>query len=166
MRHRALEQAVQVALEPGVDRVFAEVAERRVAHVVHQAGHLHQAFHGAFQPVQAELGGALAELLVQRLDDETAGLLNLEGMRQAAAHGGVAFQREDLGLLLQAADGGGVEDTPAVALELVDEVLHAAGGNPEVLPLAARIGPFPGNLVLEVHPLRHRYAPLLVERAA
>jgi len=144
-----------VALEPGVDRVFAEVPERRIAHVVHQAGHFHQAFHGAFQAVQAELRGALTELLVERLDDETAGLLNLEGMRETAAHGGVALQREDLGLLLQAADGGGVEDAPAVALELVDEVLHAAGGNPEVLPQCARIGALPGNLVLEVHPLRH-----------
>ena len=97
---RRLEQGVEVAFEPVVDGVLAEMTERRIADVVHQAGHFHQAFQRALQPVQADLRGTRAQMAEQRADDETPGLLHFQGMGQAAAHR-VALQREDLGLLLQ-----------------------------------------------------------------
>src|SRR5471030_2423138 len=44
-------------------------------------------------------------------------------MRQAAADGGVFFQRENLRFLLQAADGGGVDDTATIAFKLPHHIV-------------------------------------------
>src|SRR3546814_7299252 len=60
------------------------------------------------ESVQAELRGAVAELLVQGANDEAAGLLHFQRMGETAAHRGIALQRKHLRLLLQAAHRGRV----------------------------------------------------------
>ncbi len=116
---------------------------------MHQAGHFHQAFQRAFQPVQADLRGTRAQLAEQRADDETPGLLHFQGMGQAAAHRRVALQREDLGLLLQATHGGGIDDAPAVAFQLVDDVLQIGVPGMSVgFPVVRTLAGYP---LLEIH---------------
>src|SRR3546814_5331793 len=78
------------------------------------------------ESVQAELRGAVAELLVQGANDEAAGLLHFQRMGEAAAHRGIALQRKHLRLLLQAAHRGRVNDAPAIALQLVQHGVEAA----------------------------------------
>ncbi len=77
-RHGAGEKLIERAFEPFADGELAEVAERWIADVVHQAGHFHQAFQRAFEAVQAMVAGAVAQLLVQRANDETTGLLHFQ----------------------------------------------------------------------------------------
>ncbi len=121
---------------------------------MHQAGHLHQALQCRLQPIQAERRGTAAKLLVERTDDEAAGLLHLQRVGQAAAHCGIALQRKDLRLLLQAAHRRGIDDAPAIAFQLVDDRAQIAlAGAQAGLGLAVRT--LTGNLVLEVHGLGH-----------
>ncbi len=156
-RHGAGEKLIERTLEPFADGELAEVAERWIADVVHQAGHFHQAFQRAFEAVQAMVAGAVAQLLVQRANDETTGLLHLQRMGQATAHRRVALQREYLGLLLQPAHGGRMHDAPPVAFQLVDHRLQVAIGCAHAR-LRTTIRPLAGYLVLEVHRPGHGFA--------
>ncbi len=153
-RHGGREQPVEIALEPLADGVLAEMAERRIADIVHQAGHLDQALQRRLESVQAELRGAVAELLVQGANDEAAGLLHFQRMGEAAAHRGIALQRKHLRLLLQAAHRGRVDDAPAIALQLVQHGVEAAIAGPQAR-LGLAIGALAGDFVLEVHGHRH-----------
>ncbi|MOA53647.1 hypothetical protein D3C78_1771380 [compost metagenome] len=67
-------------------------------------------------------------------------------MRQAAAHRGVAFEREHLGFLLQTANGGGIDNTPAIALELPHYVVFFFGFN------GVAEGPLEADFLLKVDP--------------
>ncbi|MNI19250.1 hypothetical protein D3C73_726820 [compost metagenome] len=98
----ALDVVVEAAegLHLLVQLVLARVAERRVAQVVGQ-------------------GDRLGQVVVEpeRVGQRPRNLRHLQAVRQPGAVV-VAFMRhEDLGLLLQAAEGGGVDDAVAVAGE-------------------------------------------------
>ncbi len=121
VRHRRVEQFFQVPLKPLANSELAKVPERWIADVVHQTRHFHQAFQCAFQPIQAVMRCSLTKLLVQGAHDETARLLDLKGMRQTTAHRRIALQRKDLSLLLQPAHRSGVDDTAAIAFELIND---------------------------------------------
>ncbi len=99
----ALEAAA--VLGEGVERLFAVVAEGRVAQVVGEAGGLDEV------RVAAEGGAEFA-----------ADLGAFQGVREAGARAGVPdgaalARRDDLGLAGEAAQGRGVQDAGAVALE-------------------------------------------------
>ena len=89
-----------VGREIGRQRLLAGVAERRVAHVVAQRDGLGQRL------VEAQRGG-------QRARD----LGDLEGVGQARDEMVVLGVEEDLGLVLEPAEGLGVDDPIAVTLE-------------------------------------------------
>ena len=98
-------QAVEVVLEAAVvlhqlaERVLAGVAERRVPEVVRQR-------HG--------LGEVLVQ--VQRAGDRAGDLRDLDRVRQPRAVVVALVVDEDLRLVFQPAEGGGVDDALAVAL--------------------------------------------------
>jgi len=84
----------------GVQRLFAGMAEGRMAEIVRQ-------------------GDALGEIIVQpkRLGDRARDLRHLERMGQPGAEMVALVRHEDLGLLLQPAEGLGVDHPVAVAGE-------------------------------------------------
>ena len=95
------------------------MAKRRIADIVHQAGHFNDAFERPGELIQPV---ALQQLLffqaAQHLfSDIAANLLNLQGVGQTGSHRGVALQRENLGFLLQPADRRRVDDAPTIAFE-------------------------------------------------
>src|SRR5690606_35358687 len=75
-RHCGFKQLWQLPLKPFANRELTEVPERRITHVVHQAGHLDEALDWPLQTIQTEIHSPLAQLLVQRTDDEATGLLD------------------------------------------------------------------------------------------
>ena len=92
----------------GVERIFAGMAERRVAEVVGEAECLGQVL------VEAEGAG-----------DGAADLRDLEAVGQADPEMVAVGGDEDLGLVAQAAEGDRVDDPVAVALENVARAARA-----------------------------------------
>src|ERR1022692_526376 len=85
-----------------IERLFAGVSERGMAEVVHQGqrfGKIH---------VEAQRGG-----------DGAGDLRHLDGVSEAVAEMVGVTARENLGLVFEAAEGAGVDDAVAVALEVV-----------------------------------------------
>jgi len=113
-----LARRLGVALQAGVERVLAGVAEGRVAQVVRQRDRLDQVL------VQA-----------QAARDAAPELRNLERMRQPGAEQVALVVQEHLGLVDQATEGGGVDDAVTVALESVAR----GGGRLGIAPPAALI---------------------------
>ena len=101
-------QALQVVLEAavlrhaGIERVLARVAERRVAEVVRQGDRFHQVL---VEP--------------QRARDRAAELRDLQRMREPRAEQVAFVVQEDLGLVDQPPERGGMHDAVAIALERV-----------------------------------------------
>jgi hypothetical protein len=89
-----------VLLHAGVEHVLADMAERRVAEVVGQRQGFRQVF------VQA-----------QHARQRAADLGDLQAVGQAGAEQVALVVDEHLGLVFQAAEGGGMHDAVAVALE-------------------------------------------------
>ncbi len=87
-------------LEHRVERFLAGMAERRVAEIVGQ---------------RQRLGEILVER--QRAGDAARDLRHLEAVGEPRAVMVALVIDEDLGLVLQAAEGGGMDDAVAVALE-------------------------------------------------
>src|SRR5690606_36479612 len=87
-------------LHRGVQRRLARVAERRMAEIVGQRQRLRQVL---VQP--------------QRTGEAARDLGYLQAVGQARAVMIALMRDEDLGLLLQPAEGGGMDDAVAVALE-------------------------------------------------
>ncbi len=116
--------------EPVVNRGLTEVAERRIADVMHQARHLDNTFKRPGQLRQAiRLKQPLLFQAAQHFFGDIAPhLLHFQRVRKARAHRGVALKGKNLGFLLQAADRGRVDNTAAIAFKNTQDLvftLHA-----------------------------------------
>ena len=109
----AFEQAGNA--EPFADRILAGMAERRIADVVRQAGGgddgAEIARFDILQPMPGD--DFAADHGAQRATDATG----LQAVRQAGAHVIALRQRENLGLVLQPAEGRGEHDAVVILLE-------------------------------------------------
>ena len=103
-------EAEAVALEAGVEGALASVAERWVADVVDEREGLGEIF------VQAERRG-----------DVAGDLRDLDGMGETGAEVVRGARGEDLGLAGEAAEGPGLDDAVAVALEGGEEGVLGCG---------------------------------------
>ena len=109
-------QALQVVLEAAVrlhaliEHVLAHVAEWRVAQVMRQGDGFHQIF------IQAQVAR-----------DGAAHLRHFQAVRQARAEQVSLVIEENLGLVFEAAEGRGMDDAVAVALELAARGVRRLG---------------------------------------
>ena len=110
----------QIGVKPVVDRRLAEMAERRIAYVMQQTGHLDQAFKRARQLLEAVLfqPALIFQGFEDLFGDIASGLLHLQRMGQTRAHRGIALQRKNLRFLLQTSNSGRVDNAPAIAFKV------------------------------------------------
>ena len=133
---RLLIERLQRFAEPLAHHLFAKVTERRVAHIVQQARHLHQIDKGPLANHTGRQGGQNATT------DLAAGLLHLQRVSEAATHRGLHIQRKDLSLLLQTAHRRRLHDAGAILLGRLQQILlppgvNALGGNQTAIHLVA-----------------------------
>jgi len=118
-----LPQAQSVSFrEISADGPFARVAERRVAHVVCQAGSRHD---GAdFRQVAlVKLGMEGEQELGRIVAQRTPHARHFQAVRQSVVHEDASRKGKHLGLVLQASEGSGENQPVVVALELRAVVL-------------------------------------------
>ena len=113
-----------IVLNPATKSGLTKVTKRWVAHVVQQAGHLNQIGKCGINARQAHLyvGVSVLELIKYGFGQVSAGLLYFQRMSQTASYRGVGLQGIDLRLLLQPAQGGGLDDPPPVTFGFCDQV--------------------------------------------
>ena len=118
MRRRvAVVVEAAIVAHAGVERVLAGMAERRVAEIVAERDRF-------------------GEIVVEpkRPGERARDLRHLDGMGEAGAEMVALVIDEDLGLVGEAAEGGGMDDAVAVALELA---ARRRGGSGRRRPRAA-----------------------------
>ena len=112
---QGLRIVVEAAIGPEhfVERPFADMAERRVAEVMRQ---------------RERFGEILVE--PERTRERARNLLHFQGMRQPGAVMVALVEHEDLGLVLQAAEGSGMDDAVAIPAEIVAARARRLGDEP------------------------------------